>query len=367
MFQEPRGAMGGAELQTWLQARFLAEAGFDVIFVTGPIPPERLTAPPGVRVITMDPNRALQDAQRFPHGLRSLAYYWYIASRGVGHLLTLADADVYVQRAAGVETLRLAIFARTHRRRFIYEWASDQNMLGPTTRQGLANWLFRLGRRLAHVQLLQTQYQLALLPPRERRRAKLFPNLLDTTVSWGTSESSGDNVLWVGAIRPEWKRPDLFLELAHRLPHRQFRMVGRIVGDDAFRETFLRRAGGLANVQLAGPKNRDELPAEYAAARVLVNTSDTEGFPNTFLEAMACGVPVVSLNIDPDGLVENGGGTLAKGSMDDLAEGVEGYFSDLARLELCRKRAIAGAARHDPVQAVKSLAGLVSQLASEKP
>jgi glycosyltransferase involved in cell wall biosynthesis len=77
----------------------------------------------------------------------------------------------------------------------------------------------------------------------------------------------------------------------------------RIVGEGPERERLeaLICARGLAGqVTLCGAKSHEELPAEYAAAHVVVvpsvvdRSGDRDGLPNVVLEAMACGRPVVA-------------------------------------------------------------------------
>jgi glycosyltransferase involved in cell wall biosynthesis len=80
----------------------------------------------------------------------------------------------------------------------------------------------------------------------------------------------------------------------------------RIIGAGAQRDALARQIAAHdlhGRVELAGPRTHGELPAEYAAAHVVVVPSvadaggDRDGLPNVVLEAMASGRPVVASDI----------------------------------------------------------------------
>jgi glycosyltransferase involved in cell wall biosynthesis len=65
-------------------------------------------------------------------------------------------------------------------------------------------------------------------------------------------------------------------------------------------------AVACANLTFHGPLSYLDATDLYGRAKVLLNTSDVEGFPNSYLQAWIRGVPVVTL-IDPDRVIEREG------------------------------------------------------------
>ena len=125
----------------------------------------------------------------------------------------------------------------------------------------------------------------------------------------------------------EHKRPELFLELARRMPHRRFVMVG---GHDSDRIgqmyiAHVREAlKTLPNVEYRGFMPFLDADRVFDGARVLVNTSSYEGFPNTFLQAWARGVPTVAF-VDT-------GSRDAEGAVYDVAADIDAAERQLDRL-----------------------------------
>jgi glycosyltransferase involved in cell wall biosynthesis len=85
----------------------------------------------------------------------------------------------------------------------------------------------------------------------------------------------------------------------------------------------------VPNLELLPPRPRSDLLDEMRNAVALVKTSRVEGMPNGFLEAWACGLPVLSLSVDPDEKIANNDiGVVAGGSMERLIEAADSLWRD---------------------------------------
>lgn len=263
---------------------------------------------------------AVDSAAARGRGVLGAWRFWRDIVRAVASI----DSPVVMQRSASPDTALVALAAKVSGRKFVFHWAHDIDRTGGHIRPFPLRWAYRAGRALAHTQIVQTREQAAMA----RGRVVVVPNAVDTSIDWKVAPP-GDHVLWVASIKELFKQPHLFLDIAERLPHRRFLMAGEIKGSPEFQRIMSQRISKLPNVRHLGLVDRRTLPSVYAQARCLVNTSYAEGFSNTFLEAAACGVPVVSLHHDPNGiLAEGGAGWCAQGSMDNMVETIERMFDE---------------------------------------
>ncbi len=164
--------------------------------------------------------------------------------------------------------------------------------------------LFRYGVRNATQVLTQTDTQARALWREYRREADaVVPNFHDA-FSGPICKPHPCTVLWVGNLKTA-KRPELFLDLASRFAgceNVRFRMIGR-PEDSAWGRDLVARIQRLDNVEYLGELEMEEVNARLEQAHVLVNTSRFEGLPNTFIQAWLREVPVLSLGVDPDGVI----------------------------------------------------------------
>ena len=253
-----------------------------------------------------------------------------------------ADADVYYQSCAGMATGLVAWHCARRSRRFIFRLAHDTDCI--PGQQLIRFWrdrkIYEYGLRRAHFIAAQGTHQVALL--RQNYGLDSLPINMAVDEPAEPDVMQDIDVLWVNNLRG-FKRPELAVDLAARMPARRMVMIGGAVpGNEALFEEIRARARGVPNLEFLGAVPYHEVNAYFARARVFVNTSDHEGFPNSFLQAWIRGVPVVSF-FDPDGLIKSVGLGHVPRNLTEMNEAVESLLSDESSRALvsarCRRHA----------------------------
>lgn len=168
---------------------------------------------------------------------------------------------------------------------------------------------------------------------RERYRSALIPNGVDTSrFTPGSSErkrfglpETGRIVLMVSALIAS-KNVDRAIEAIRRLPD----VTLVVAGDGPLREEL----GRLADQQIPGRYRQltvpaADMPALYRSADAFLHLSRDESFGNVFVEAMACGVPVIAYDLPRTRWILGDQGRLAaSGSVEELAQQIDQATSE---------------------------------------
>jgi glycosyltransferase involved in cell wall biosynthesis len=289
--------VNGEAVQHVLLARAFKSLGYSVSMVVRAGTETIEDSVDGIRILT---------AFKWDAGLPVVRFFHPMAS-GVIRALVEADADIYYQSPAGAFTGLTAAYCRWKNKKFVFRVASDVNCV--PGEQLIKRWrdrkLFEYGLRRADVVAVQSNYQRELL----QRNYGLESDVVNMAMEMpaeSTDMKRNIDIIWVSNLRPV-KRAERVLSLARSLPNAKFVMIGGpLRGDEAYFAEIERSASKIANVEFLGQRPYGEVNELIARSRIFLNTSDVEGFPNTFLQAWAREVPVVSF-FDPDQIIARKG------------------------------------------------------------
>jgi len=332
---ERTGHFGGVERQASLLAPWLLSRGYRVTLLTwdeGKPGDEDIG---GIHVVKM----CRRDA-----GVRGIRFFhprWTSLCKA----MRKADADLYYQNCAEYVTGQVALWCARNDRRFIYSVASDPDCDPslPKLRTLREKVLYRYGLRHADRVVVQTRTQQRMLKEGFGVGASILPMACPQPRDGRTEApdggaSIGFRVVWVGRLS-RIKRPEMFVEIARANPDVSFDIVGAPDKEDEYASSLYRRAELLGNLTLHGRLPRERMDGVYRAASALCCTSESEGFPNTFLEAWSHGLPVVS-TVDPDGVIASRALGAVVGDAESAGSAIRRLKEDAAL-----RRAIAESAR----------------------
>jgi glycosyltransferase involved in cell wall biosynthesis len=273
---------GGAEVDTYMIASELAkDEAFEVSFIVADYGQPQEEVRENIRIL-----KSLNFKQNPVTGALKI---W--------KALKQANADVYMMKTASPGVPLVQYFCQKYKKRFIYKTAHQSECNGSYLRNHrLIGKLFLRSLRKADTLITQnlrdaeSLMRLHKLKTVTISNAHRIPEVTEIERKW---------VLWVGRSI-SFKHPERFLRLAESFPEEQFVMICQQATGDTKYKDLKANAFGIDNLIFIERVPFHEIDSYFDQAKVFVNTSDSEGFPNTFIQACKASTAILSYAANPD-------------------------------------------------------------------
>ena len=346
--QAYKTGFGGAEVDQYNLAKYLAlNLEFDVTFYVGDFgqtsEPEYFD---GVRI-----QKIKMFGWNNKNTIQRLVFYSQLCKT-----LWLSKADVILTEMANDMVGWAAIFFKILKKKgFIHRLASDQDtnyINGESSGRYITYYLYQLGLKKADYIFSQTVQQQELLKRNMGFESKIVPNgfFINDNIHFDQKK----HILWVGRA-VSVKRPQLFIDLAKKIPEKQFIMIMPFIGQEISEDfkcttlELLDEAHKLPNFKYIDYVPFDEIQEYFNQAQIFVNTSEYEGFPNTFIQACLGGTPIASLSVNPDDFInQNQLGRYCNNHLDLLIDFIKNLKDE--EMGMYGKKALAYVKEHHDIQ-----------------
>ena len=344
-----KATFGGAEVDLYLLATELAkDKRFEVSFVVGDYG---------------------QPEKEF---IENVALYKTVDVKGdfftqtpkIWRALQKIDADIYFNEACSLNTFLHALFCKLKKKIFVYRTASQKETDGTYFRskilRGIAvKWAFRHADQV----LAQNECDIINLKINAGVSSIVFRNSCRIPKYINKNK---DAVLWVGRSA-KVKRPELFLELAREFTLQNFVMICPRGIDDSYYEDLVWYAESIKNLEFIKYCAFEKIDEYFQNAKIFVNTSDLEGFPNTFVQASKTATPILSLNVNPDNFLNNYNcGICCQGDMQKMKDSLKSMLGTNMAFEMGKNARLYAEAKHDIANIIENYKDLFIKLYNSK-
>lgn len=252
------------------------------------------------------------------------------------NLMRTIRADVYVQRSASAGTGLIALLAHVWGKQFVYMTAHEIDCNGGFEKQNswLVGRLFQYGIRHADCIVTQSEEHAEMIAKHHKRTSIVIPSLYTIPTETELAGIEKQHILWVGRCE-DWKRPEVFMTLAQQYPEESFVMISPASNNQtAYYKTLQNMlAHAPSNLRHVSYVPFAEIDRYFQEAKLFVNTSTYEGFPNTFVQAMKNRTPILSLSVNPDNMLNaNECGVCAGGDIPTFEAQLKELLHNPARL-----------------------------------
>lgn len=305
---------GGSELQMSLLAKELVRRDHEVHFIVFGKTNKHFEKIDGVNLHIPYYNKKKGWTHFFPNN-----FFKFML------LLNKINADIYIQRAGPLTTPLIKFLNKI----FVFSVSDDASVSSQLKISSINDikFIFHIiGIKLSKCVSCQTEQQQRFLKSNSSKKSVVIKNIYVPSLIKPAKNLR--SILWVGRIIGI-KSPELYLELAKTLPNYTFKMIGGLsYGDEACYNKIKEKAEKIDNLTFIGSVPHNEIYQYFAEASLFINTSSSEGFPNTFLESWANHTPIVSLNFDPDEIIANNNLGLYSKNFHELKESTQKLMED---------------------------------------
>ncbi|MEN8134881.1 MAG: glycosyltransferase family 4 protein [Thermodesulfobacteriota bacterium] len=310
---------GGAELQTSYLIKSAVSKGIDVHYIF-------LSTCPNTKSEKNDAKLAPLPGRDLFLKLGNITYPYFIR---VQEALANIKPDIIYNRTGTALTGAAAYYAKNNNCRLIFHIASDIDVtlrMLPWNKPWLIpeDMITQYGIRNADIIIAQTNFQVSELMRNYNRKGIIIPNGHPIPPDFVKSEEL-ITVLWIANWK-HVKKPELFVRLVEEIGQQsnvRFLMIGRTGGYD----DLVKKAKNN-NIEVMGEIPNERVNEILNQSHILVNTSQTEGFSNTFIQAWLRRVPVVSLKVDPDKIIQNKQLGLCSGDFSNFIQNTRKLIED---------------------------------------
>ena len=281
---------GGAEIQQVLISKALCDLGHKCTFVVQDYGQGKCETHDGIEVIRGSFRRP-SPRKNWKLPLEIVRLIW---------LLMRVNADIYLLKDPTYLLFPMGLYRRLFGKKLIKLIASNWDCQKQL--RGVSRTLYLLGTKFVDLTIFQTKHQKQVGTETLGLSGRVINNICHYDMPAPVNAERDIDVLWVGTATQN-KQPDVFLNIAENMPNSSFTMIIAPGPGVAFNNRVAERAKSIGNLYYLGFVEYSQISSYYSRAKLVVITSESEGFPNVFLQAWQAGTPVVSLGIDPDAVI----------------------------------------------------------------
>lgn len=285
---------GGAEYQSKLIAVSLLELGYEVFFISQGLKSGEILYQDGFKIYGVEVQPTIRE---------KLTLYKNFSER-FEEIINIENPDIVYQRILNTFSYRISKISMRSKIPFILHVADNYSVEFTGSKGFLKKQLFIAILKTNTAIICQTKYQYSKVENLVDNNLLIIVPNMHPVIMTEVKEKVMSEILWIGNARPV-KQLELFLELANIYKDSDylFKIIGNLPKSN-YGNQLKELIDDCSNVKYYGEQENSFINKELSKTALLVNTSVSEGFSNTFIQAWMSGTPVLSLNSDPDGVIE---------------------------------------------------------------